>query len=162
MELFKQVESDMKTALKNRDAVCLSTLRMLVTALRSRELERNDALKDEDVIRVIQKQAKQRKESIDQFAKGGRPDLAQKESAELEILERYLPRQLSPEELTGLIDQAIEESGAASPADMSKLMRAAMAKIAGRADGKEVSRIARDRLSGKMNETAGRYRPDIN
>lgn len=142
MELYKKLESDMRTALKGGDAVKLSVLRMLISAIKMLEIEKNlKSPKDEDVFPILQRQIKQHKESIDQFEKGNRKDLADKEREELKILESYMPAQLGTEELLAMVRAAISETGAVAKSDMGKVMKAVMEKSKGRADGKTINQI---------------------
>lgn len=143
MGLYEKIDSDMKSALKGGDALRLSVLRMVIAAVRMIEIEKNVKNADEaDVIRTIQKQVKQHQDSIEQFNKGGRSDLAKKESDELAILESYLPKQLSDDELSGIVRSAISESGASTKQEVGKVMKLVMAKVQGRADGKRINQIA--------------------
>jgi uncharacterized protein len=140
MGLNITISDDMKAALRAGDAVKLSTLRMLVAAIRNREIEKNiKELDDAEVIQILQRQIKQHKDSIEQFQKGNRPDLAEKEAKELKVLEAYMPAQMGQDELTALIKAVIAETGAASKADGGKVMKAVMDKVKGKADGKTVS-----------------------
>lgn len=133
---------DMKAALKTGDAVKLSTLRMLVAAIRNREIEKNvKELDDVEVIQILQRQIKQHKDSIEQFQKGNRPDLSDKEARELKVLEAYMPAQMGQDELTAVIKAVISEIGAVSKADSGKVMKAVMEKVKGKADGKTVSQM---------------------
>lgn len=139
MSLMEQVEKDIIGAMKAKDAVKLSTLRMLKSALGNYLIQaKKDKADDSEVLAAITKQAKQRRESLESFEKAGRMDLADKEKAELTILEAYLPKQLTDEELKAAVQNAITLSGATSPADMGKLMKALMPQVQGKADGKRV------------------------
>ena len=139
MSLTEQVEKDIITAMKAKDAVKLSTLRMLKSALGNYLIQaKKDKADDAEVLSMIAKQAKQRRESLESFEKAGRQDLADKETMELAILESYLPKQLTDEELQKEVRKAIEVSGAKGPADMGKLMKALMPAIQGKADGRRV------------------------
>ena len=139
MSLVEQIEKDVIAAMKAKDAVKLSTLRMLKSALAySLIQQKKDRAEDADVLAVISKQAKQRRESLDSFEKAGRHDLADKEKAELAILEAYMPAQLSDEALKTEVKKAIAASGAQSLADMGKLMKVLMPSIQGKADGKRI------------------------
>ena len=125
-----------------KDSDKLSTLRLLKSALGYLQIEKKtDQLSDADVISVIQKEAKKRRDSIEQFRNGGRPELADKEALELTILQTFLPQPLSPEELEQLIRGAIQELGATSKKDMGPVVKAVQAKAAGRADGKSISAV---------------------
>jgi len=139
MSLMEQVEKDIITAMKARDAVKVSTLRMMKSALGNYLIQvKKDKAEDADVLGIITKQAKQRRESMASFEKAGRKDLADKEKAELAILESYLPKQLTDEELRAEVQKAIVVSGATSPADMGKLMKVLMPVLQGKADGRRV------------------------
>jgi hypothetical protein len=141
--LQETIENDLKTAMKERNEVKTSTLRMLRAALLNKAIEKKTkTLSDEDVLDTIQKQAKQRRESIEEFKKGNRADLVDKESKELTILEKYLPAKMSEEELRTIILEAIKAANAQSKADIGKVMKEVMPKLKGRADGKEINRIA--------------------
>ncbi|MFC1577060.1 GatB/YqeY domain-containing protein [Candidatus Omnitrophota bacterium] len=150
MGLYERLESDMKTALKGRNATALSTVRMLLADIRNRAIEKKvDKLDDEGIAQVIQKHVRQHKDSIEQFKKGNRADLAEKEELELKVLNGYLPEQLSDEDLIRMIDESIKVSGAANPSDFGKVMKAVMGSTKGQADGKLVSRLVKERLSKK-------------
>jgi len=145
--LQEQLEADLITALKAHEDLKVSTLRLLKTAVKNMAIEKKtDKIEDADVIRVIQKQAKQRQDSIKSFADAGREEMAAKEQAELDILESYLPAPLSDDELTRAVDTAIEETGASVKADMGKVMKAVMLATGGRADGKKVSAAVSQKL----------------
>lgn len=139
MSLIEQVEKDIIIAMKTKDPVKVSTLRMLKSALGKYliQAQKNKA-EDAEVLGMIAKQAKQRRESLESFEKAGRRDLADKEKAELAILESYLPKQLTDEELGMEVQKAITISGAKSPADIGKLMKALMPSVQGKAAGKRV------------------------
>ena len=139
MSLMEQVEKDIITAMKAKDAVKVSTLRMMKSALGNYLIQiKKDKADDAEVLAMITKQAKQRRESMESFQKAGRTDLVDKEKVELAILESYLPKQLTEEELKAEVKKAIELSGAKSPADIGKLMKVLMPAIQGKADGKRV------------------------
>lgn len=139
MSLIEQVEKDIIAAMKARDLVKVSTLRMMKSALGNYLIQvKKDKADDAEVLGIIAKQAKQRRESVESFEKAGRKDLADKEKAELVILESYLPKQLTDEELKAEIQKAIASSGAKSPSDIGKLMKALMPAIQGKVDGKRV------------------------
>ncbi len=146
--LFDKIAEDYKTAMKNKEAIKASTLSFLRSQLKYVVIEKKiDKPDDADVIAVIKKQIKQRQESIAQFEKGGRPDLVEKEMAEGNILKGYLPAEMSVEELKGIVDGVIKETGAAGPKDMGRVMKEVLAKAAGRVDGKIVSDYVKERLS---------------
>ncbi|HQB94295.1 MAG TPA: GatB/YqeY domain-containing protein [Candidatus Omnitrophota bacterium] len=145
--LTEQIEKDVIEAMKAKDRVKVSTLRMLKSALGNYLIStKKDKADDAEILGLITKQAKQRRESIESFEKAGRKDLADKEKAELAILEGYLPKQLSDEELAAEVKKAIEISGAKGPADMGKLMKTLMPAIQGKADGKRVQETVKSIL----------------
>ena len=140
MTLQERIDSDLKDAMRAKEAGKLSVLRGLKSALKYAEIEKADAaLDDAAAVQVIRKQVKQRQDSIESFEKGGRPELAAKEKEELEILNAYLPKGLSTEELSALVRETIAEVGATSKAQMGAVMKLLQAKVAGRADGKTLS-----------------------
>lgn len=134
--------SDLKEAMKAKDTVALTTLRALKTALTNAAIEsgnKDNVVEDADALAIVRKQIKQRQDSIEQFEKADRPELAESEKAEIVVLERYLPAALSAEEVASIVAEAIGETGATSRADMGKVMSAVQAKAEGRADGKTLS-----------------------
>ncbi|UCD55574.1 MAG: GatB/YqeY domain-containing protein [Candidatus Omnitrophota bacterium] len=147
MSLEEQIENKFKTALKQKDKIQVSTLRMLKAEIINIKLEQNKkALKDEEIIKIIQRQVKQHKDSIEQFEKGKRQDLAEKEKKELAILSSYMPEQLSAEELKKIIEDVIKELEATSKSEMGKVMKSVMVRVKGRADGKKISQIVSNLL----------------
>ena len=149
MTLAEQVEKDLVAAMKAREELRLSVLRMAKTALKNKQVELGKPLSDDQAVAVLQTLVKQRRDSVEQFRKGGREDLATKEEAESEILQAYLPAEASEEEISAAVAAAITETGAAGPQDMGKVMKAAMQKLAGKnADGKRVNQIVRAKLGG--------------
>ncbi len=144
--LFDKINADIITAMKAKDEASLSALRMLKSAIKYKEVDLKRDVTDEDVIDVLSKQAKQRKESIEGFEKGGRPEAAASEKAELTLIEKYLPAALSETELAQLIEEAIKASGAAGPKDMGKVMGILTPKIKGRADMGKVSGLIKGKL----------------
>jgi uncharacterized protein YqeY len=149
MTLPERIDSDLKDAMRAKDAARLGVLRMLKSALKYSAIEKSaDAqLDDAEASQVIRKQVKQRQDSIEQFEKGGRPELAAKEKEELAILNAYLPKGLEPDELAALVRETIAEVGATSKAQMGVVMKALQAKVAGRADGKTLSAEVQRQLS---------------
>jgi uncharacterized protein YqeY len=140
MTLQERIDSDLKDAMRAKDAGKLAVLRMLKSAVKYAAIEKPDGvLDDAAATQVIRKQVKQRQDSIESFEKGGRAELAAKEKEEMEILNAYLPKGLSAEELSVLVREAIAEAGATSKAQMGAVMKAVQAKAAGRADGKTLS-----------------------
>jgi uncharacterized protein YqeY len=150
MSLKEKISEDMKRAMKSGDKLRLETLRTLRAALLEKEIEKRGSgtpVSPEDEIGVLGGAAKRRKESIEQFQKGGREDLVAQETAELGIIQEYLPQQMSPEELTSLITRVIADTAAASPADFGKVMPAVMKEAKGKADGKTVQEMVRRLLT---------------
>jgi len=155
MSLKEKIESDLKAAMKLKDTVASGALRMVVAAVKNKEiddvgikkLKLGESLDDAGVLKVIQTLAKQRQESIDMFKKGGRDDLVQKETAELALLERYLPSRMPEGEIEKIVAEAISQSGAAGMKDIGNVMKLVMPKTAGRADGKLVNEIVRRKLA---------------
>jgi hypothetical protein len=138
----------MKTALRARDAARLSAVRLILAALKQKEVDERVELSDADVLGVLEKMVKQRRESIAQFEKAGRNDLAQGEKFELEVLSGYLPQQMDASELQQEIEKALAESGASGAKDMGKVMALLKPRLAGRADMGKVSGLVKARLSG--------------
>jgi uncharacterized protein YqeY len=150
MTLQSQVDNDIKDAMRARETVRLNALRMLKTAMKNAAIEKGGAqavLDDVEAAGVIRKQIKQRQDSVEGFEKGGRPELAAGESAEIAVLSAYLPKNLSPDEVTALAKEAIAEAGATSKQHMGAVMKIAIAKAAGRADGKTLSMAVQQHLS---------------
>ncbi len=146
MSLLSRISSDYIAAYKAKDQTRLDVLRMLKTAVTVQEKKQRAALGDDDVMQVLLREAKQRQDSIQEFTRAGRLDLADKEQAELEILRGYLPRQLSPEELEQAVDVAITETGAISMKEMGAVIQAVMNSFKGQVDGKAVSQLVRSKL----------------
>lgn len=148
MEIREQVMADVKTAMRDKDSLKLNTLRFLQSAIKNREIElRPNAITPEDVMGVVKKLVKQRKESIEQYKAGGRQDLADQESAELKILESYLPAQMGREQVEQIVTEVVAALGAKTIKDMGGVMKEVQARTAGSADGKMVSEIVRAKLS---------------
>jgi len=145
--LSDRIDEDLKAAARAKDAPRLGTIRMLKSQMKYREIEKGSALDEGDIVSVIGSMIKQRKDSASQYTAGGRPELAAKENAEIAVLEAYLPRQLSDEELQALVRESVAAAGAKGPKDMGAVMRALMPKIAGRAEGKRVSDAVKSALS---------------
>ncbi len=148
--MFKQqLKDQLKQSMLAKDATKTSVLRMALSAIGYYEINKGvgyDA-NDEDVLTVIQKEVKQHRDSIEQFEKGARPDLVDKEKKELEILQKYLPEQMSEEEIRNLVTDTIKQTSASSPSDMGKVMAALMPKLKGKADGGLVSKIVKEELA---------------
>ncbi len=147
MELKATLTEDLKSAMRSGDKLRTSVIRLLAALIKNREVEKRGPLTDGEVIQAISASCKQRQEAIEQYQKGGRQDLVDKETAELAILQSYLPAALSPDELETAVREAIRESQAASPREMGKVMALLMPKVTGRADGKIVSNLVREMLS---------------
>ncbi|MEI6356554.1 MAG: GatB/YqeY domain-containing protein [Verrucomicrobiota bacterium] len=142
MTQIEKINAEIKASMLARDADRTGALRLLKSAVGYLQIEKKvDVLPDADVLAVVQKEAKKRRDSIEEFDRGGRAELAAKERAELKVLEEFLPKQLSPEETEELVKAAIAEVGATSKKDMGAVMKAAQAKAAGRADGKVMSAL---------------------
>ena len=146
MGLREKIDADTKAALKSGAKDKLSTLRMLNAALKNKQIDKRRPLTEEEVSETIRSLIKQRKDSIEQFAKGGRQDLVDKETAEVAVLEVYLPQQLPREELEALVREAIAQTGAQGGKDMGKVMKALIPLVGGRADGKLVSELVKNAL----------------
>jgi hypothetical protein len=146
MELRETIDADLKAALKSGAKEKVSTLRMLNAALKNKQIDKRRPLTEEEVTETVRSLIKQRKDSIDQFAKGGRQDLVDKETAEVEVLEVYLPQQLSREEIEAMVREAIVQTGAQGAKDMGKVMKSLIPMIGGRADGKLVSELVKHAL----------------
>lgn len=147
MSLLNQIEQDFLIAYKAKESEKVAVLRMLKAAFRNFQIDAGRDLQDEDVLALILKQAKQRKESIAQFGQAGREDLKEKEERELQILEAYLPQPLSPQEIETAIIEAITATGADGPDDMGKVMKAVLFRYQGRVDGKSLSTLVRQHLT---------------
>ena len=149
MGLQQDVNAAIATAMKARDQARLDPLRMLKAALTNKEIEKGRALDEAEALQVVASLVKQRRDSIEQFTKGGRTDLAEKEAREITILETYLPPAIDAAELEAIVQSTIAETGAASQKDIGRVMKAVMARVAGRGvDGKTVNELVRRKLGG--------------
>ena len=151
MTLVERITQDLTASMKAKDAARTSVLRMAKAALKNREIDKGEPLEDPEVVKALQSLVKQREDSAEQYAKASRPELAEKERAEITVLKEYLPAEISDEEIVAAVEKAVEETGAASPKDMGKVMKAAMAALAGSGkavDGKRVNAAARKKLGG--------------
>jgi uncharacterized protein YqeY len=137
--LLETIQNDLKTALKKRDELQVSTLRLSLSEIHNRQIEKQAELVDEDIVGVLRKEVKKRQESIEAYEKGGRQELADKESKELIILSKYLPQEMSPEELGKIVKEVIVEVGAQGPSDFGKVMGVIMGKVKGKIDGTKVA-----------------------
>jgi uncharacterized protein YqeY len=147
LAFLEDLNAVLKEALKSRDDLKVSVIRMVKASLKNKEIEKMSSLTDDEILQILSTLAKQRRESIEQFSAAGRIDLADKETRELAIIQSYLPKQLSPEELDNLIRAAIGESGASSLNDLGKVMKVLMPKVQGVADGKLVNQRVKELLS---------------
>ena len=147
MGLEEKLVDEMKQAMRSSDKVRLSTIRMIRTAVKNKEIELRKKLDDEEIQRVIQGMLRRNEESIEQFRLGGRMDLVDKESQEGDILKSYLPQALSTEEILKVIDESIQETQASSLKDLGKVMKSVMPKLTGKADGKVINQLVKERLS---------------
>ena len=150
MALTDQLQSDMTAAMKARDAETVATLRMVIAAVKNAKVSAGHSgdVTDEETLELLTREAKKRNEAAEAYDEAGREELAAKERRELEIIRRYLPEQLDEDTVRALVDEAIAESGASGPADLGKVMSAVMPKVKGRADGKMVNAVVRQRLTG--------------
>lgn len=147
MTVRAQMETDLKEAMKARDAETRDALRYIISAFKYAEIEERRELTQEEELKVLRQQVKQRQDSIEQFTAGGRQDLVEKEAGQLKVLERYLPQQMSDDELVAFVAAGIAESGAASPKDMGKVMGLLNQRADGRVDGRRLSTAVKDALA---------------
>ena len=147
MTFLDRINEDLKAAMKNKESERLSTLRMVKTALKNREIEKMDALTDDEAIKVLQSLVKQRRDSVEQYTQAGRTELAQKEAAEITVIEGYLPAALDEAAIARVVEETIAETGARSMKEMGAVMKAVMAKLAGQTvDGKVVNQLVKSKL----------------
>ena len=149
MTLVERITQDLTAAMKAQDAARTSTLRMAKAAIVNKEIDKHGALDDAEAVKLLQALVKQREDSAEQYAKAARPELAEKERAEMALLKAYLPAEVTEEEITAAVEKAVAETGATSPKDMGKVMKAAMAVLAGggkSVDGKRVNEAVKKRL----------------
>jgi uncharacterized protein YqeY len=146
--LQEKIQAQMTEAMRNKDQLRLGVLRMMKAAIKNKEIEKMKPLDDGEAVAVLNTLVKQRKDSIDQFRKGGREELAQKEESEIKIIEEYLPAAASEDDIRKAIEEAIQETGASSIKDMGKVMKATLGRLAGKsADGSRVSQLVKEKLS---------------
>jgi hypothetical protein len=146
MPVKQDLDAALKEAMKAKDSVAMDSVRAVKSAVKLAEIEAGRPFEDADVQSLVQKAIKQRRDSSTQFTEGGRPDLAEKEEAQIRVLERFLPKQLSEAEVSALVEEAVTQTGAAGAKDMGKVMGALMPKVKGRADGGLVNRLVKARL----------------
>jgi uncharacterized protein len=149
MALKDRLDEDLKAAMREKAPLRLGTIRMLKSSIKYREIELMKPLDDAGVLAVIASEVKRRRDSVEQYRAGNRADLAEKEEAEIQILQEYLPQQLGEDELRAKVDEAIAKAGAQGPKDMGAVMKALLPEVQGRAEGKAVSDMVKARLSGK-------------
>jgi uncharacterized protein YqeY len=148
MTLQETIQSHMADAMRSKDSLRLSVLRMMKTAVKNKEVEKMKALDEAEVLAVLNSLVKQRRDSVEQFRSGGREELAQKEEAEIKVLEQYLPAAASEEDIRSAIDAAVQQTGATSLKDMGKVMKATLVLLAGKsADGGRVSQLVKEKLA---------------
>jgi uncharacterized protein len=147
MTLEEQINEDLKSSMKSKDEMRVSCLRFLKSNLKNKQVEKMSPLQDDEIHAVISSLVRRSMESVKEFRQGGREDLAAKEEHEIEILQGYLPKQLSPEEVEAIIRETISELSANGPKDFGRVMKAAMGRVAGRAQGKEVTEMVKKLLS---------------
>ncbi|MCF7740782.1 MAG: GatB/YqeY domain-containing protein [Candidatus Marinimicrobia bacterium] len=147
MGLLEEITQDMKKAMKSKEKERMQVLRLLRSDLKKAKIDKRGEFTEEDAQQVINKAAKNRRESIESYKKGDRQDLVEEEQKELEVIEEYLPEQMSDDEIKELIDQVIEETGASGMQDMGKVMGTIMPKVRGKADGSKVQAIVRSKLA---------------
>ena len=148
MSLQEKISAALKEGMRAKDEVKLSSLRLVLTAIKNREKEIRRSLEDSEVITVISSQIKQRRESVEHYRKADRQDLAEVEEREIQVLQAFMPEQLSDQEMSQAVDEVIAEVGAVSIKDMGKVMKATMAKLAGRADGRAINAMVKAKLLG--------------
>ncbi|NBQ33721.1 MAG: GatB/YqeY domain-containing protein [Gammaproteobacteria bacterium] len=146
-ELKNQIIADMKSAMKAKDSATLKAVRMIVEAIKQKEVDTREDLDDQGILAVIQKMVKQRKDSIDQFTQAGRGDLVAVEEAELKVINLYMPKQLSESEIESVVDQVISQTGASGMQDIGQLMGVLKGELSGKADMGTVSNIIKSKLS---------------
>lgn len=146
MNLQKQINQDFISAMKNKETQKVSVLRMLKSALKNKEIELKKSLTDQEAGEIVVKEVKQRKDSIEEFTRGDRPELAQKEKSEITVLEKYMPKQLSEAEIGKIVDEAISKISACTPSDMGKVMAVIMPKLKEKVDGSLVSKMVKEKL----------------
>jgi len=147
MSLEEKLVDEMKQAMKSSNKLRLSTIRMIRSAIKNKEIEQRKKLDDEGIFRVIQGMVRKSEESIEQFKAGGRMDLVEKEQKEVETMKSFLPQPLSREEILRIIDQSIEETQASSLKDLGKVMKSVMPRLEGKADGKLINQLVKEKLS---------------
>ncbi len=149
MALAQDIQKDFITARKSKDEDAVKVLTMVHSAIRNKEIEQKSELKEDEILTILNKEIKQRKDSIEQYTKGGRKELADSEQKEIDLLQKYLPEQMSEEEVGKIIDSAISDTGATSMADIGKVMGKIMPQVKGKADGSLVQKLVQQKLTNK-------------
>lgn len=152
MQLKQKLYEDLKKAMKTKDEIRTRTLRLIISSIKTLEVEKMTEATDDDVFRVLSKECRKRVEAIEAYKKGGREDLVNEEQRELEIIKSYMPKQLSEEELKEIVKNVVEETGSSSIKDLGRVMKVLMPRVKGRADGKAVNNIVRQILLRKEDE----------
>lgn len=152
MQLKQRLYEDLKKAMKTKDEIRTRTLRLIISSIKTLEVEKMTEATDDDVFRVLSKECRKRVEAIEAYKKGGREDLVNEEQRELEIIKSYMPKQLSEEELKEIVKNVVEETGSSSIKDLGRVMKVLMPRVKGRADGKTVNNIVRQILLRKEDE----------
>jgi len=146
LALIDDIKNDLKDAMLSKEKLKVSTLRLSLSSIKNRQIEKGEELDDNEIVAVLSSEVKKRRESAEEYSKAERTELAEKEEAEIKIIEKYLPEQMTEQEITKLIDEAIADTGAESKKDMGKVMQQLMPKTKGRADGRKVSQIVTEKL----------------
>ena len=147
MSLKERLEDGLKVAMKSGDRVAVSAIRLSLSEIKNAMIDKRRPLEDNEIVNILRSGVKKRQESIEMFAKGGRPELVEKETAEIKVVEGFLPAGMGAAELEALVAEAIAETGAASMKDIGKIMKAVLPKVAGRADGAEINKLIKARFS---------------
>ena len=147
MGLREKLEDGLKEAMKSGDRVAVAAIRLSLSEIKNAVIDKRRPLEDNEIVNILRSGVKKRQESIEMFAKGGRPELVEKETAELKVIEGYLPAGMGAAELEALVAEAIAETGAASMKDIGRIMKAVLPKVAGRADGAEINKLIKARFS---------------
>jgi uncharacterized protein YqeY len=148
MDLKERLTGDCRQAMKDGDKLKVSTIRLILSEIKNAEIAKRAELDEDELLSVVSREARKRRESIEEFGKGGRQDLVDKEESELEMIESYMPEQLSEDEVRRTVEQTIADVGATSASDLGKVMGALMPRLKGKADGKKVNQMVRELLQG--------------
>lgn len=148
MDIKEKLGAEYKAAMKAGEKLKISTVRILISEIRNAEIAKRGELTDEEILEVVSREARKRREAIEEFGKAGRQDLVEREERELSVIKEYMPEQLSPEEVRRMAEEAVREVGATSPGDMGKVMGKLMPRLKGKADGRQVNQMVREMLQG--------------